>query len=461
MGRGVGGAALLACLLGGAGAWRAGVVDLQHLRLQRAFRPTRMVPSPPSMCSAGGGGGGGSEKGLRDMPGHLLLAPAATEEMSPSSSSGAEIELDCSEEDSWMGLKINDIPLTSDIAAIMLVYFVQGALGLGRLAIQFFLKDDLGLPPAQLAALTGLFALPWVFKPVYGFLSDGVPIGGYRRKSYLALSGMLGAAAWVYLSQVANAPAGATGACIASNLGIAVSDVVADSIVVEKARESRNPAVQSGLQSLCWGSSAVGGVLSAYFSGSLLEHLSVRQVFGLTSALPLLIASSALLVRERRLLEDTGTGDEKLVAGTVVTQAQLLWGAIRERSVWLPALFVFLWHATPSSDGAFFYFLTNDIGVGPEFLGRVRLGSSLASLVGVGVSLLLQPLCSAGCLDLFSYSTLVILAGISDIPAGCPSEQHYALVLFGVHPAWPHSTSAYLSRQSGYWHTRPGFHLWG
>lgn len=43
-------------------------------------------------------------------------------------------------------------------------------------------------------------------------------------------------------------------------------------------------------------------------------------------------------------------------------QATAVWSAVKQKSVWLPALFIFLWHATPSSESAFFYFLTNDIG---------------------------------------------------------------------------------------------------
>lgn len=43
-------------------------------------------------------------------------------------------------------------------------------------------------------------------------------------------------------------------------------------------------------------------------------------------------------------------------------QAAALWSAVKQKSVWLPALFIFLWRATPSSDSAFFFFLTNDIG---------------------------------------------------------------------------------------------------
>ena len=40
--------------------------------------------------------------------------------------------------------------------------------------------------------MTGLGAAPWVVKPVYGFLSDTVPIFGYRRRSYLIICGLLG-----------------------------------------------------------------------------------------------------------------------------------------------------------------------------------------------------------------------------------------------------------------------------
>lgn len=67
------------------------------------------------------------------------------------------------------------------MAAIFVVYFVQGALGLASLATTYFFKDELHLAPAEVAALSGLFTLPWVFKPLYGFLTDSLPIFGYRR----------------------------------------------------------------------------------------------------------------------------------------------------------------------------------------------------------------------------------------------------------------------------------------
>ena len=68
--------------------------------------------------------------------------------------------------------------------------------------------------------------------------------------------------------------------------GVAVSDVVVDSLVVERARVDES-ASSGALQSLCWSSQALGGLVSAYFSGSLLLAMSPQQVFGITALLPL------------------------------------------------------------------------------------------------------------------------------------------------------------------------------
>jgi hypothetical protein len=41
------------------------------------------------------------------------------------------------------------VEMSPDTVAIAMVYFVQGILGLSRLAVSFFLKDDLHLDPAE------------------------------------------------------------------------------------------------------------------------------------------------------------------------------------------------------------------------------------------------------------------------------------------------------------------------
>ncbi|HEY9645994.1 MAG TPA: folate/biopterin family MFS transporter, partial [Chroococcidiopsis sp.] len=262
-----------------------------------------------------------------------------------------------------------------ELIAILLVYFVQGILGLARLAVSFFLKDELGLTPAQVSALLGIVALPWMIKPLFGFMSDGLPLFGYRRRPYLILSGFLGATAWVLLATVVHTAWAATAAITLSSLAIAVSDVIVDSLVVERARGETLSRAGS-LQALCWGASALGGLLTAYFSGFLLEHFTNRTVFLITASFPLIVSMVAGLIAETKVESSTDWS-------VVWTQVKQLKGAIAQKSIWMPTAFLFLWQATPTAESAFFFFTTNELGFSPEFLGRVRLVTSVASLLGI------------------------------------------------------------------------------
>lgn len=46
-------------------------------------------------------------------------------------------------------IKLFGVDLSPDNIAVAMVYFVQGVLGLARLAVSFYLKDDLHLDPAE------------------------------------------------------------------------------------------------------------------------------------------------------------------------------------------------------------------------------------------------------------------------------------------------------------------------
>ncbi len=264
-----------------------------------------------------------------------------------------------------------------ELLAILSIYFVQGILGLSRLAISFFLKDELGLSPAAMGALIGLGAAPWIIKPVLGLLSDTVPILGYRRRSYLWLSGLMGSAGWLLFAGWVHSPSQAGLVLLFTSLSVAIGDVIVDSLVVERAQKESLAQVGS-LQSLTWGAAAVGGIITAYASGALLEWFNTRTVFGITAIFPLLTIGAAFLISER----STSEGENKPQPRS---QIKLVWQAVRQKTILLPTLFIFFWQATPSAESAFFYFTTNELGFEPEFLGRVRLVTSVAGLMGVGL----------------------------------------------------------------------------
>jgi folate/biopterin transporter len=266
--------------------------------------------------------------------------------------------------------------LTPELIAILTIYFVQGILMLSRLAVSFFLKDELLLSPAQMSAIIGISTIPWMIKPLYGFIADILPLFGYHRKTYIFLSGIIGSAAWVGLGTIVHTSSIATMMILLSSLSVALSDVIVDSIVVERAR-SESAEKLGSLQSLCWGIAAIGGLCTAYLSGLLLEYFTTRTVFLITALFPIITSFVAWLITEKPINKD----EEK--SNNIKYQLVQIRQAITQKAIWLPTVFIFVWHATPNAESAFFYFTTNELQFQPEFLGRVRLVTSFASLIGI------------------------------------------------------------------------------
>jgi folate/biopterin transporter len=292
------------------------------------------------------------------------------------------------------GILLFDIPTTPDIWAIALVYFVQGLFGICRLAISFYYKDTLHLTPVNLTVLSSISAIPWIIKPLYGFISDTFPLFGYKRKSYLILSGLLGSVSWVtlgYLSTLINngiiigntiATFYSVSLITLSTLGLAFSDVLVDAMVISKSRDHN----QTGsLQTICWSSSSLGGIISAYFSGYLLQKYGPSFVFYLTAIIPLIMSASAGLVNENKIDSSNYYSNESHINIYKLLKLQIIniRNILLEKKILYPLIFLIIWNITPSAGSALFYFEVNKLGFQPEFFGRLGLINSLSSLFGI------------------------------------------------------------------------------
>jgi len=114
-------------------------------------------------------------------------------------------------------------------------------------------------------------------------------------------------------------------------------------------------------------------LITAYFSGLLLEHFT-RTVFWIT-LFSLIISAVAWLIAESPVVYARLVHSQK--STEVITpspEPKNLFGYPQP---------LFSFAGTPSADSAFSFFTTNELGFQPEFLGRVRLVTSIASLVGV------------------------------------------------------------------------------
>ncbi len=262
------------------------------------------------------------------------------------------------------------------------MYFIQGigepTEGLVAQPVQSMLKSW-GCDAAEIGAFVAILSLPWMVKPVYGLLTDFVPVAGYRRKSYLLLvsgASVVGFSLLYVLLSVHALPEGAVAALLLllllPNLGVAFSDVVVDALMVEKGQPR---GLTGRLQSIQWAAMYAAAVVLGVLGGYLTEHGQQDLAFLICAV----VASMSLLltwifVDERRTR--ASRAGLKAAAGS-------LWKACRSPAVLAVGGFLFLWNFNPFYFSALYVHMTGKEGLGfdEQFYGNTKSLQAVAAIV--------------------------------------------------------------------------------
>ncbi|CAH0519743.1 unnamed protein product [Peronospora belbahrii] len=262
---------------------------------------------------------------------------------------------------------------------IFFVYFTQGVRStLCSLGTSYYLNETLALPPAQSESLRATAAIPWIIKPLYGMLSDIIPICGTRRKSYLLIFSAISAIAYFTLSipGLISTYESALIALVVASLGIAFCDVVIDGKVVEAARSERED-MAGNLQTLSWISLSVGSVLGSMVSGYVLDNYGPLGVFFISAMGPMCVVLLSIKVPEEKYVPQGELGFFR----TVQDQCRALASVAVDPICWRPMLWIFLSNALPPSVGeAMFSFKTVELDFSKSFLGFISTVGSFTLL---------------------------------------------------------------------------------
>lgn len=252
-----------------------------------------------------------------------------------------------------------------------IVYFAQGMWYLPNQTITIVLKDR-GLSAAQVAQFFTISTLPWLIKPLYGMVSDFVPLFGRRRKSYLLCTSTLAAAAGLTLAVVGDHSYWRLAIFFtAMGLGLAFTDVLVDALMVETGRPRGLTGAFQGVQ---WAAINAATILVGVLGGRLAEGRNLHGAFGLASCFPLVsFVMAALFIKEARAPADR----------EAFRQA---WRAIRtavtERDVWVVAGFILFWTFSPSFGPALIYYQTDHLKFSQQFIGILGSLTAASAMVG-------------------------------------------------------------------------------
>lgn len=247
-------------------------------------------------------------------------------------------------------------------------YFAQGMSGFVYEPISYILKDRLGLSVGQSAVFVAWMTFPFLIKPLFGILTDLMPIGGARRRPHLALASLLWAGAWLALAARENISYSALlFLLIAVHIGVVASDVICDSVMVEQGRESHKTGLYQAVQI---GVLYASLVLTGLGGGWLSAHGTPRGLFALAALLPMMILYSCVWVRESPAPEASRPS----------------WGGLSallaEKQFWFISALIFLWSFSPFLGTAQFYYQSEALKLSPVFIGFLSTLAGIAGLLG-------------------------------------------------------------------------------
>jgi BT1 family len=264
--------------------------------------------------------------------------------------------------------------------AIPACYLLVGLLqGLSAVVVNV-LPLDLGATEAQQTTVSSIRHLPSSFKLLIGFWSDVVPIAGYRRKPYMLLGWATASVAMIllYMGSNLHIPARNAG-CFADNangdavddyvpgeipenapsmpflsaclllfgIGFWMADVMADSLVAEKAKLELDHQ-RGSIQSTCYACRFFGVMVAVPASTALYSIYGPATVIQVLAVLPVCIVPLIYVLAET----------PHVAVPTPRAQCAEIWNTVQSRAVWQPMAFVYLFNVLQVGNAAWKEYLS-------------------------------------------------------------------------------------------------------
>ncbi|KAK6263819.1 hypothetical protein SCA6_019253 [Theobroma cacao] len=283
----------------------------------------------------------------------------------------------------WLKMLGEELHWSFELGVVIVYGISQGfGVGLSRVSTQYYMKDVQKVQPSQAQVLIGVIHFPWIVKPLWGLLTDVVPIFGYRRRPYFIFAGLLGVISMLVLSLHKSLHlAFALLSLVAGSAGIAIADVAIDACVTQ--HTISHPSLAGDMQSLCGLSSSIGALIGFSLSGFFVHLAGAKGVFGLLSIPASLVVLVGILLRESHVRNFA----YKRVKEKLVDASKTMWTTLKCQDVWRPCLYMYLSLALGLHihEGMFYWY--TDAKEGPSFsqevVGSIFSVGAVGSLFGV------------------------------------------------------------------------------
>jgi len=234
---------------------------------------------------------------------------------------------------------------------------------LGKLPLQFLLKNEVGVTREQMAAFFFTCGLAWYLKPFAGILTDAFPLFRTRRRHYLLISSVFAAASWIGMTFVPHRYGALLWGAMIVNLFMVMASTVTGAFLVESGQSlsatGRLTALRMFVYNFC---TLVQGPL-----GGLMATLGFVWATGANAALVFSIFPIAYFFLRERPTAKFRSSEVFRNAG------QQLITIVRSRNLWMALLFLALFYFAPGFSTPLFYKQTDELHFSKQAIGNLGI----------------------------------------------------------------------------------------
>ncbi len=258
-----------------------------------------------------------------------------------------------------------------------LVYVVEGLgqlVGLIAQPLNYYLKEVQGWTAFQVTAFLTVFNLPWIIKPVYGLVSDFLPLFGYRRKSYLIIANIAAVAGYLWAGTLTK-PGDLVIALMLTAYAMAISSTLCGAVLVENGQRLHESGTFVNQQWLWFN---IAAMAAAVAGGQLVQHLvpaSALHVAAMIVAIaPLSVIIGTLFLIKEEKTAVNAQGIRETFKGLVT--------AFKRRELVIVAVFIFLYYFSPGLSTPLYYHMTDELKFSQAYIGILGSISSAGWIIG-------------------------------------------------------------------------------
>ena len=258
-----------------------------------------------------------------------------------------------------------------------IVYAVEG-IGQAKSGIMWqplshWLKIALHWDPVTISASLAILDVPWVIKPLWGAISDFVPLFGYRRRPYLVLANIAAFGAFARVAAIDTSSA-LIPALTVTAVAMAVSSTLCGALLVETGQKTNASASYVNQQWLWY---SIAQMIAGTAAGYLIEVLpplgAMHAAAWIAAIAPVAIIGGVWLIHEPKARVDIAALRERLDA---------LVSVFRNRDLWFVAGFLFLYYFSPGFGTPLYFEMSDHLHFSQGFIGVLSAIGSAGWIAG-------------------------------------------------------------------------------